>query len=112
MILRFGPFGDCPLKTPSQPTTPVPWEAPAYQAVLDTTDRDNQDQPGKAGGTALREARSEHEDAPGAGSSAERLLPTPRDTVFPLRKTVRQRNKVHLAFVAAQPCRALLVLAV
>ena len=26
------------------------------------------------------------------------------ETVFPLRKEVRRRNKAHLAFVAAQPC--------
>jgi len=75
----------------------------AYQAVLNATDRDHQDQP-REDGPPLRATRSEQKDTAGERSRAERLQPTPTDTVFPLRKSVRQQNKVHLAFVAAQPC--------
>ena len=45
--LAFRAFRDCPPKTAFQPTTPVPWEGPAYQTVLDTTNRDHQDKPAK-----------------------------------------------------------------
>jgi len=36
--------------------------------------------------------------------AAEGQRPATAETVSPLRKPVRRRNKVHLAFVAAQPC--------
>jgi hypothetical protein len=51
-----------------------------------------------------RSTRSENEVALVNGSAANDQQPTPAETVLPLRRPVRRRHKVHLAFVAAQPC--------
>jgi hypothetical protein len=78
----------------------------AYQAVLDATNREVEGPPGQAPGQTLelRSTSSEHGDAVVHGSEAEGQQPSTTETVSPLRKPVRRRNKVHLAFVAAQPC--------
>ena len=78
----------------------------AYQAVLDTTNREAQDQPGKVRSSTLeqRSTNSENGAAVVHGSAAEGQQPSTTETVSPLRKPVRRRNKAHLAFVAAQPC--------
>jgi len=78
----------------------------AYQGVLDATNREVEGQPGQAPGhtSELRSTSSEHGAAVVQGSAAEGQQPSTTETVSPLRKPVRRRNKVHLAFVAAQPC--------
>jgi hypothetical protein len=77
----------------------------AYQAVLDATNRDAQGQPEVPGQSSEpRSTSSENEAAVVNGSAADDQKPTTAETVSPLRKSVRRRNKVHLAFVAAQPC--------
>jgi hypothetical protein len=78
----------------------------AYQAKLDATNRDARGQPDQLPGPLpeTRPTRSENEAATVNGSAADDQQPTPAETVSPLRKPVRRRNKVHLAFVAAQPC--------
>jgi hypothetical protein len=78
----------------------------AYQGVLDATNREVEGQPGQAPGhtSELRSTSSEHGATVVQGSAAEGQQPSTTETVSPLRKPVRRRNKVHLAFVAAQPC--------
>jgi hypothetical protein len=78
----------------------------AYQVVLDATNRDDQGQPGKVPDqtSELRSTSSENGAAVVHGSPAHSQQPSTDETVLPIRKPVRRRNKVHLAFVAAQPC--------
>jgi hypothetical protein len=78
----------------------------AYQTVLNTVNRDDQGQPGHVPGQTpeLRSTSSENGAAAVDGAAAEGQRPATAETVLPLRKPVRRRNKVHLAFVAAQPC--------
>ena len=78
----------------------------AYQATLDATNRDAQSQFDQIPGAKLEPTPtcSENGAAVVDGSAADGQQPAPAETVSPLRKLVRQRNKVHLAFVAAQPC--------
>ena len=78
----------------------------AYQAVLNTINHDAQDQPGQVPGpiSESRSTSSENGAAVAHGLTADGQQPSAADTVSPLRKPVRRRNKVHLAFVAAQPC--------
>jgi hypothetical protein len=78
----------------------------AYQAKLEPTNRDVRGQPDQLPGPLpdSRSTRSENEVALVNGSAANDQQPTPAETVLPLRRPVRRRNKVHLAFVAAQPC--------
>jgi hypothetical protein len=78
----------------------------AYQVVLDATNRYDQDQSGQVPDqtSELRSTNSEHRDAVVHDSPAEGQQPSTTETVSPLRKPVRRRNKAHLAFVAAQPC--------
>ncbi len=78
----------------------------AYQVVLDAANRDDQGQPGKVPDqtSELRSTSPENGAAVVHGSPAEGQQPSTDETVLPLRKPVRRRNKVHLAFVAAQPC--------
>jgi hypothetical protein len=70
----------------------------AYQGVLDATNRDDQGQLGQVPDHTSELPAVVH------GSAAEGQQPSSTETVSPLRKPVRRRNKVHLAFVAAQPC--------
>ncbi len=70
----------------------------AYQAVLDAANRDDQGQLGQVPDHTSELPAVVH------GSAAEGQQPSTTETVSPLRKPVRRRNKVHLAFVAAQPC--------
>jgi hypothetical protein len=77
-----------------------------YQDVLDATILEAQDQSGKVRSSTL-ERRSTNSESGAAvihGSPADGQPPSTPETVSPLRKPVRRRNKVHLAFVAAQPC--------
>jgi len=78
----------------------------AYQVVLDAANREAQGQPGQVPDqtSELRSTNSEHRDAVVHDSPAEGQQPSTTETVSPLRKPVRRRNKAHLAFVAAQPC--------
>jgi ERF superfamily protein len=78
----------------------------AYQTALDATNRDDQGRPEQDPGSTpeLRSIGSERGAAPVDGSVAEGQQPATAETVSPLRKPVRRRNKAHLAFVAAQPC--------
>jgi hypothetical protein len=78
----------------------------AYQAVLDAANRDAQGQLGKVPSSTpeLRSSSPEHGDAVVYSSAADGQQPSTPETVSPLRKPVRRRNKIHLAFVAAQPC--------
>jgi hypothetical protein len=56
------------------------------------------------GPSETRSTRSENEVPIVNGSAANDRQQTGAETVLPLRKPVRRRNKVHFAFVAAQPC--------
>jgi hypothetical protein len=76
----------------------------AYQAVLDATNRDAQTQPDQVPGESPESTSSENGAAVVHCSADDGQQPSPPETVSPLRKPVRRRNKVHLAFVAAQPC--------
>jgi hypothetical protein len=78
----------------------------AYQAVLDTTNREVKGQPEHIPGSTpeLRSISSERGAAPVDGAATEGRQAAAAETVLPLRKPVRRRNKAHLAFVAAQPC--------
>jgi ERF superfamily len=78
----------------------------AYQNALDATNRDDQDQPGEVPSPTPepRSTNSENGAAVIHGLPADGQPPSTPETVSPLRKPVRRRNKVHLAFVAAQPC--------
>jgi hypothetical protein len=78
----------------------------AYQAVLDAA---NPDVRGQLGPVPIQSPEpisisSENVAAVENGSAAAVQQPTTAETVSPLRKPVRRRNKAHLAFVAAQPC--------
>ena len=103
--MRFGHIGDCRPRTRSRQTTPAPWRPPT-RLLLDATNRDAQDQPAKSQVPMLepRSTSSENGAAVVHGSTADGQQPATAETVSPLRKPVRRRNKVHLAFVAAQPC--------
>ena len=78
----------------------------AYQATLEATNRDVQNQLDQIPGpkSEPRSICSENGTAVVNSSAADDQQPATAETVSPLRKPVRQRNKVHLAFVAAQPC--------
>ena len=78
----------------------------AYQATLDATNRDAQSQFDQIPGAKLQPTPTYSENGAAVvdGSAADGQQPAPAETVSPLRKLVRQRNKVHLGFVAAQPC--------
>jgi hypothetical protein len=78
----------------------------AYQAVLNAVNRDDQGQPGQVPDQTsdLRSTSPEIGAAVVQGSAADGREPSTSETVSPLRKPVRRRNKVHLAFVAAQAC--------
>jgi hypothetical protein len=75
----------------------------AYQTVMDATNRDDQDQLGEVPGPTP-EPRSTNSENGAANSPADGQPPSTPEIISPLRKPVRRRNKVHLAFVAAQPC--------
>ena len=78
----------------------------AYQATLEATNRDVQNQLDQIPGpkSEPRSICSENATAVVNNSQTDDQQPATAETVSPLRKLVRQRNKVHLAFVAAQPC--------
>jgi hypothetical protein len=78
----------------------------AYQGVLNTINNDAPDQRGQVPGpiSESRSTSSENGGAVAHGSTADGQQPSTAETVSSLRKPVRRRNKVHLAFVAAQPC--------
>jgi hypothetical protein len=73
----------------------------AYQAVLDAVSRDAQSQ---VGTPAIQPTDPKTMKPENVNGSSARREPSTTETVFPIRKEVRRRNKVHLAFVAAQPC--------
>ena len=79
----------------------------AYQAMLDATNRDVQ-RPG--GAVPLQSANPKSiglqngTDADQEVAAAVQPSTTEKETVSPIRKEVRRRNKAHLAFVGAQPC--------
>ena len=92
------------LNLASEPTTPTPLEAPS-QILPDVSgfQRDNPLQ------TAQRRAHPqpavvEQIIEASTGNSATKAHEQLTDMVAPRQKTVRKRNKVHLRFVAAQPC--------
>jgi ERF superfamily len=76
----------------------------AYQAALDATNRDNQDR--YVDVTASTPELTSTGSGPGDAVLATSVVKRQRssETVSPLRKPERRRNKTHLAFVAAQPC--------
>ena len=77
----------------------------AYQAVLDAVSRDAQGQPvrvARPDGPKIDQIRKRN--APSMGRPAKGKSHRRPETVSPIRKEVRRRNKAHLAFVAAQPC--------
>jgi hypothetical protein len=78
----------------------------AYQTVLDATNREVEGQPEQVSGptSEFRSTSSENGAAVDHGPPADGQQPSTSKRVLPLRKPVRRRNKVHLAFVAAQPC--------
>ena len=78
----------------------------AYQAVLDAA---NLDVRGQLDQVTIQSPEpisisSENGAAVDNGSAAAAQQPSTTETVSPMRKPVRRRNKGHLAFVAAQPC--------
>src|SRR5882724_1600670 len=87
----------------------------AYQAVLDAVDlpplpdepqRDDRDQAAQsphAGGPKVQ-APSANGSAPTDAAEPPHHEPPTLELVSPRRKTIRIREKAHLAFVAAQPC--------
>src|SRR5450631_1775203 len=77
----------------------------AYQAILNAVTRDAQIPSGQVPGQTpeLRSTSFENRTAAVDGAAVEGQPPATAD-VSTLRKPVRRRNKVHLAFVAAQPC--------
>jgi hypothetical protein len=77
----------------------------AYQAILNVANRDVKVQPKVLGPSSEpTSTSSENGAAVAIGSAVDGQQPPTTETVFPLRKSVRRRNKAHLAFVAAQPC--------
>jgi hypothetical protein len=74
----------------------------AYQAALDAISHGAHDEHRHL--TGPRSAGPERGNAAVYGLTIEHQQPATTETVSPLRKPVRRRNKVHLAFVAAQPC--------
>ena len=71
----------------------------AYQAVLDATNRDAQPPPSPVPLQSADPKSVGHEAATAVQPST-----TENETVAPIRKEVRRRNKAHLALVGAQPC--------
>jgi hypothetical protein len=76
----------------------------AYQAILVGSQEDNLPRPEPAvpglGGAIPPQSAADNRLASGEG-----MLPSSNDqTVTPITKPVRRRNKAHLAFVAEQPC--------
>ena len=78
----------------------------AYQAVLDATDRDALAQPGPDPIQPPEPISISSEEVASAsnGTAAAGRQPSMDETVSPIRKETRRRNKAHLAFVGAQPC--------
>jgi hypothetical protein len=70
----------------------------AYERVLGTLDQDDQPLNSSPHMQPASEQGTQTPVVDGTGKTPEPLW------VTPLRKTVRKRNKAHLAFVAAQPC--------
>jgi hypothetical protein len=73
----------------------------AYERVLETLDPSHSDEPPLDISPHIQpvtEPETQTRVVDGTGQAPEPLW------VTPLRKTVRKRNKAHLAFVAAQPC--------
>jgi hypothetical protein len=70
----------------------------AYQAVLDAANRGAQNQRDQAPGQTpeLRSTSSENGAAAVDGAAVEGQQPVTAETVLPLRKPVRRRNKAHL----------------
>ena len=78
----------------------------AYQVALDASNRRIQGQ-GDEDPRQSSESSSTNSESGAAlfnGSAVADQQPSAGRTVSPLRKPIRQRNKIHLAFVAAQPC--------
>jgi hypothetical protein len=75
-----------------------------YQAVLDVSNRRGEGDEVPRQSSELRSTSPESEAAVVNGSTVADQQPPAARTVSPLRKPTRQRNKIHLAFVAAQPC--------
>ena len=87
----------------------------AYQAVLDAVDRqslpdesqrDDRDQAAQSpnAGRPKVQAPSANGSAPTDAADSPHHEPSTFERVRPRRKTIRIREKAHLAFVAAQPC--------
>lgn len=76
----------------------------AYQAVLDSITEDVTGELGQSPISGLTSTSSDNTPAVVDGPMVEGQEPRMARMVMPLGKTVRLRNKVHLAFVAAQPC--------
>jgi hypothetical protein len=72
-----------------------------YERVLGTSDQSHSDDPSLNSSPHMQPVSEQGTQTPvvdGTGQASEPLW------VTPLPKTVRKRNKAHLAFVAAQPC--------
>jgi hypothetical protein len=76
----------------------------AYVAKLQPTNRDARGQPDRVPDPSLQPRSNGSEEAAINGSAGDDQQLSTTEMVSPIRKTVRRRNKVHLAFVAAQPC--------
>jgi hypothetical protein len=77
----------------------------AYQAILNAVNRDRQSRPEQVPGpTSELRSNSSENGAVVVRPPAEGQQPSTPETASPLRKPLRRRSKVHLAFVAAQPC--------
>ena len=74
----------------------------AYQAKLEAADRDAEAQSDELRGPPAEPRSTNPEDGVAVVNGSDDQKPSA--AVSPLRKSVRRRNKVHLAFVGSQPC--------
>jgi hypothetical protein len=77
----------------------------AYQAALEATSREVQGPPTPSPIQMPDPRFSGSQNGSGADNEVVAAIqPSTAETVSPIRKEVRRRNKAHLAFVGAQPC--------
>jgi ERF superfamily len=78
----------------------------AYQAVLNAVNRDAPDRPGQVSSPTPEPSPTSSENGAAVvqGAATDGEEPSTIERVSPFFKPVRRRNKLHLAFVAAQPC--------
>jgi hypothetical protein len=104
-ILLSGRIGDCRTLTANDAHA----VEVAYQSVLDAVNRDDQGQPGQVPSPTPepRSTSSENGTAVVHGAADDGQQPSTPETVLPLRKPVRRRNKVQKCLVCQRsPCDA------